>query len=57
VTIEELEAHLARVYRAMAPGERFILGIADQAMPSASWRNIRFVSDWAVRHARFPIVL
>jgi len=50
VPLEQLRAHLSQVYQAVAPGERFILGISDQAMPTASWKHIALAAQWAREH-------
>ena len=54
VSLEQLLAHLANIYRAIGRGHRFILGISDQAMPSASWTNIAAAARWAKEHADGP---
>jgi hypothetical protein len=45
-SLEQLENHLGDIYRAVAPGNNFILGISDQAMPAARWENIKLISRW-----------
>ena len=55
VPLGQLCDHLKRVYREAAPGDRFVLGIADQAMPTASWDHIKLAAEWARDHSRYPI--
>jgi len=57
VPLEQLRDHLEHVYRTVAPGDRFILGIADQALPTASWEHIKLVAQWVRDHSRYPINL
>ena len=55
VPLEELEAHLRHIYTCAAPGDRFIPGFADQAMPTSDWAHIQCVADFAREHGRYPI--
>ena len=55
--LEGLRDHLEMLYRTVAPGNRFILGIADQALPTATWERIVLTARWAVEHEPFPISL
>ena len=52
---DQLIEHLEHIYRVMAPGKRFVLGLADQALPSSSWEHIKLAAQWAGRHGSFPI--
>jgi len=55
VPLERLHEHLGSLYRQVAPGDRFILGISDQAMPTATWDHLAKLSEWARSHLRYPI--
>ena len=55
VPLDELQDHLADVYAQAAPGDRFILGISDQAMPTAGWRHISLATKWARDHGEYPL--
>jgi hypothetical protein len=44
---ETLRAHLAMVHAKVAPGNNFILGLADQAMPTAAWTHIKLAAEFA----------
>ena len=57
VPLGQLQEHLCGLYRQVAPGDRFILGISDQAMPSASWDHLAMLAEWARNHRRYPIDL
>jgi hypothetical protein len=53
--LDRLHDHLDRLYRAAAPGDRFILGISDQVLPSAAWPHIKTIADAVRRYATYPI--
>ncbi|NLX05330.1 MAG: hypothetical protein GXY33_09315 [Phycisphaerae bacterium] len=55
--IEKLRDHLEMIYRQLAPGDRFMLGVADQIMPGASWQHVKLVSHWVREHRDYPIRL
>ncbi len=57
IPLARLEAHLKTLYRDVAPGDRFILGLSDQAMPTSSWKHLRLICTWARDHAAYPIRL
>jgi hypothetical protein len=43
------------VFRAIAPGRAFILGIADNAMPGSSIERIRRITQMVQRRGQYPI--
>lgn len=47
--LDELKAYLEQLYREIAPGNQFILGISDMALPTTSWEHLRLVGD-LIRH-------
>jgi hypothetical protein len=53
--LEPLRDHLARLYRDVAPGNRFMLAISDQAMPTTGWQHLSLVGQWVRRHGAYPI--
>jgi hypothetical protein len=55
IPLERLEAHLHGLYRDVAPGDHFILGLSDQAMPTSSWEHIRLMCKWAREHSGYPL--
>ena len=55
VSLDDLQAHLEDVYAQVAPGDRFILGISDQAMPTAGWEHIALTAKFAREHGRYPL--
>ena len=54
VPLEQLQQHLKDIYQAAAPGDRFVLGIADQAMPTSQWAHIELLSKWACADSHDP---
>ena len=54
---EQLKNQLGDIYRAVAPGNNFILGISDQALPTANWENIKLVAKWVADYSKYPIKL
>lgn len=53
--METLRAHLETLWRDMAPGRRFMLGITDMAMPTTSWEHLLIVRDWLNERAGCPV--
>ena len=56
-SLEQLKNQLGDIYRAVAPGNNFILGISDQALPTANWENIKLVAKWVANYSKYPIKL
>ena len=50
-TIDVLNSHLTNVYNCIKSSERFIWGLADQAMPTSSWENIKHIAEWIEKHS------
>ena len=55
VPLDQLRDHLACLYRDVAPGDRFMLAISDQAMPTTGWQHLSLVGRWVRDHAGYPI--
>ena len=55
ITIDFLDSHLADIYRYIESNERFIFGLADQAMPTSSWKNIKHVAECIAKHSGYRI--
>lgn len=51
-TIDALDNYLAELDNAIGSNDRFILGLADQAMPTASWENIKHAAQWIAKRNR-----
>lgn len=47
--LEELRTYLDQLDRDIAPGDRFMLGISDMALPTTSWRHLQAVGEWIRR--------
>jgi hypothetical protein len=46
VPLGKLQTHLENIRNTVGPGKNFILGIADQAMPTASWEHIKLAAGF-----------
>ena len=56
-TESEFEAYMRRVFRTVAPGGAFILGVADNVMPAALVDRIERISDMVEAWGGYPIDL
>ena len=54
-TEEQFDACMDEVFRAIAPGRAFILGIADNAMPGSSIERIRRITQMIQRRGQYPM--
>jgi corrinoid protein of di/trimethylamine methyltransferase len=52
---EAFEAYMAELFDAIAPGTRFILGIADTTPPDASLERIRRIQEMVSHRGQLPI--
>lgn len=51
----EFEAYMRRVFRVIAPGDAFILGVADNVMPAAMVERIERITAMVKAWGRYPI--
>jgi uroporphyrinogen-III decarboxylase len=49
------QAYVREVFRTMAPGDAFILGIADNAMPDSLIERVAWISETVEEHGEYPI--
>jgi len=54
-TDEQFEAYMEGVFRTVAPGQAFILGVADNVMPEAKVERIRRITELVQQHGNYPI--
>jgi corrinoid protein of di/trimethylamine methyltransferase len=54
-TDEEFEAYLDHLFKAIAPGKRFILGIADTTPPNAVFDRLIRIGERVEKEARLPL--
>jgi 5-methyltetrahydrofolate--homocysteine methyltransferase len=54
-TDEEFEAYLDHLFRVIAPGRRFILGIADTTPPNAVFERLIRIGERVEKEARLPL--
>ncbi|MCL4533806.1 MAG: uroporphyrinogen decarboxylase family protein [Bacteroidetes bacterium] len=54
-TDEEFEAHMSKLFREIAPGHAFILGVGDNTMPQASLERVKRVGELVRERGKLPI--
>jgi uroporphyrinogen-III decarboxylase len=52
---EEFERYLADLWRAVAPGNRFVLGFGDNVPTDAQFGRIRRIAEWWTEHGAYPL--
>ncbi len=52
---EEFQAYLDHFFKAVAPGQRIIVGIADTTPPNAVFDRLRRIADKVASHGRLPL--
>jgi uroporphyrinogen-III decarboxylase len=55
VSDEEFEEYMLQLFRTIAPGDAFILGVADNVMPEAKLERIERVSEMVKEYGEYPI--
>ena len=55
VSDAQFEAYMEDLFRTIAPGDAFILGIADNVMPTSLISRIRRISELVEQHGNYPI--
>jgi len=56
-TDADFEAYMDNLFKTIAPGDAFILGIADNALPGAKIERIRRISEMVEERGRYPIAV
>ncbi len=51
----EFEAYMRGVFRAVAPGDAFILGVADNVMPTSRIERVQRISQLVEEHGVYPV--
>jgi len=51
----EFEAYMKRIFRTIAPGDAFILGVADNVMPDARLDRLERITEMVEAWGRYPI--
>lgn len=54
-TDQQFEQFMDELFRTIAPGKAFILGIADNAMPGSKIERIRRISEMMDKRGKFPV--
>lgn len=55
MTEEEFEAHMRGLFREIAPGDRFILGVSDNVPPDAKWERLVRLAEMAEQWGALPL--
>jgi hypothetical protein len=53
----EFEAYMQQLFRTIAPGDAFILGVADNVMAETQFSRVERVSEMVQQHGQLPIQL
>ena len=51
----QFEAHMANLFREIAPGDRFILGVSDMVPPDAKWERLVRMAEIVERWGALPL--
>ena len=51
----EFKAYMAEMFRAIAPGDAFILGVADNIMPGAKLERLQRIQEMVEEYGQYPI--
>ena len=54
-TDAEFEAHMRDLFRVIAPGDAFILGVADMVVPATKWERFERVAPMVEKYGQYPI--
>ncbi len=55
ISDEEFESYMANVFRTVAPGDAFILGVSDNVMPRSQIERVELVSRLVEEWGRYPV--
>jgi hypothetical protein len=55
VTDEAFESYMLDLFRTIAPGDAFVLGVADNVMPDSKLERVERISDMVEAYGRYPI--
>jgi hypothetical protein len=51
----EFEEYMRGLFRAIAPGDAFILGVADNVMPTSLIERVERISDLVEQYGTYPV--
>jgi hypothetical protein len=54
-TDEQFETYMDELFRAIAPGGAFILGVADNVMPTSMLSRVRRITELVEERGHYPI--
>ncbi len=52
---EEFEEHMRGVFEAIAPGDAFILGVADNVMPRSKIERVERITQMVEEYGYYPV--
>ena len=52
---DEFRAYVRDVFRTIAPGDAFVLGVADNVMPRARIERIEWITEMVEQHGNYPV--
>ena len=55
VTDAQFEDYMHDLFRTIAPGDAFILGVADNVMAEGILERVKRVTEWVEEYGRYPI--
>jgi hypothetical protein len=55
VSEDEFRSYVKELFRIIAPGLGFVLGVADNVMPDSLIDRVRWLSDYVREEGRYPI--
>jgi hypothetical protein len=55
ISEEEFRAYMRHLLKVIAPGDAFILGIADNAMPDSVIDRVAWVTEFLAEHGEYPL--
>ena len=55
MSTEQFEAHMRGLFREIAPGDRFILGVSDMVPPDAKWERIERIAEMVEQGGALPL--
>jgi hypothetical protein len=51
----EFEAYMRNLFRVIAPGDAFILGVSDNVMPTSLIERVEQISELVEQHGSYPV--
>jgi hypothetical protein len=52
---QEFRDYVAYILRTVAPGDAFILGVADNVMPDSIIERVEYITEYLTEHGAYPL--